>query len=116
MPSIIDQLTEIYVFIDDHLKQHPEKAQWRGSNNGGALAFSDTEVLTIGLSESALGVQSLKKRDLSEDSRDNHQAAFPHLPSYKQWLRPSTHVESPGQRPTPRQHCVVERSVKTLLD
>ena len=25
MPSIIDQLTEIYVFIDDHLKQHPEK-------------------------------------------------------------------------------------------
>jgi len=30
MPSIIDQLTEIYVFIDDHLKQHPEKAQWQG--------------------------------------------------------------------------------------
>ena len=38
MPSIIDQLTEIYVFIDDHLKQHPEKAQWRGSNNSEASA------------------------------------------------------------------------------
>ena len=45
MPSIIDQLTEIYVFIDDHLKQHPEKAQWRGSNNA-EPAFSDAEVLT----------------------------------------------------------------------
>ena len=40
MPSIIDHLTEIYVFIDDHLKQHPEKAQWRGSNNS-EPAFSD---------------------------------------------------------------------------
>jgi hypothetical protein len=44
MPSIIDQLTEIYMFIDDHLKQHPEKAQWRGSNND-EPAFSDAEVL-----------------------------------------------------------------------
>src|SRR6266511_4110878 len=83
MPSIIDQLTEIYVFIDDHLKQHPEKAQWRGSNNA-EPAFSDAEVLTIGLSQSALGVQSLK--EAYEKIRDNHQAAFPHLPSYKQWL------------------------------
>ena len=83
MPSIIDQLTEIYVFIDDHLKQHPEKAQWRGSNND-EPAFSDTEVLTIGLSQSALGVQSLK--ETYQKIRDNHRAAFPHLPSYKQWL------------------------------
>ena len=55
MPSINDHLTEIYVFIDDHLKQHPEKGQWRGSNNA-EPAFSDAEVLTIGLSQSALGV------------------------------------------------------------
>ena len=60
MPSIIDHLTEIYVFIDDHLKQHPEKAQWRGSNNSEPV-FSDTEVLTIGLSQGVLGVQSLKR-------------------------------------------------------
>ncbi len=26
MPSINDQLTEIYVFIDDYLKQHLESA------------------------------------------------------------------------------------------
>src|SRR4030095_13805133 len=79
MPSIIDQLTEIYVFIDDHLKQHPEKAQWRGSNNAEPV-FS----LTIGLSQSALGVQILK--ETYQKIRDNHQAAFPHLPGYKQWL------------------------------
>ena len=83
MPSLIEQLTEINVFIDDHLKQHPEKAQWRGSNND-EPAFSDTEVLTIGLSQSALGVQSLK--ETYQKIRDNHREAFPHLPSYKQWL------------------------------
>ena len=84
MPSIIDQLTEIYVFIDDHLKQHPEKAQWRGSNND-EPAFSDTEVLTIGLSQSALGVQSLK--ETYQKIRDNHREDVPHLPrGYKQWL------------------------------
>lgn len=78
MPSINDQLTEIYVFIDDHLKQHPEKAQWRDSNNA-EPAFSDAEVLTIGLSQSVLGVQSLK--EAYEKVRDNHRAAFPRLPS-----------------------------------
>src|SRR5262250_542214 len=83
MPSINDHLTEIYVFIDDYLKQHPEKAQWRQSNNA-EPALSDAEVLTIGLSQSALGVQSLK--EAYQKIRDNHQAAFPHLPSYKQWL------------------------------
>jgi len=76
MPSIIDQLTEIYVFIDDHLKQHPEKAQWRGSNNAEPV-FSDAEVLTIGLSQSALGVQSLK--ETYQKIRGNHRGAFPHL-------------------------------------
>lgn len=45
MPSINDHLTEIYVFIDDHLKQHPEKAQWRNSNNA-EPPFSDAEALT----------------------------------------------------------------------
>src|SRR5262249_44756438 len=69
MPSIIDHLTEIYVFIDDHLKQHPEKAQWRQSNNA-EPAFSDAEVLTIGLSQSALGLQSLKEGKLSATVHD----------------------------------------------
>jgi len=83
LPSINDQLTEIYVFIDDHLQQHPEKAQWRGSNNA-EPAFSDAEVLTVGLSQIALGVQSLK--ETSQKIGDNQRAAFPHLPSYQQWL------------------------------
>jgi hypothetical protein len=83
MPSINDRLTEIYVFIDDHIKQHPEKAQWRDSNND-EPAFSDAEVLTIGLSQGTLGVQSLK--EAYHEIRDNHRAAFPHLPSYKQWI------------------------------
>ena len=83
MPSINDRLTEIYVFIDDHIKQHPEKAQWRDSNND-EPAFSDAEALTIGLSQGTLGVQSLK--ETYHKIRDNHRAAFPHLPSYKQWL------------------------------
>jgi transposase len=83
MPSINDHLTEIYVFIDNYLKQHPENAQWRDSNNA-EPAFSDAEVLAIGLSQGALGVQSLK--ETYQKIRDNHRAAFPHLPSYKQWL------------------------------
>src|SRR6266540_952654 len=83
MPSINDHLTEIYVFIDDHLKQHPEKAQWRSSNNA-EPAFSDAEVLTIGLSQSALGVQSLK--ETYKNFRNNNQAPFPHLPINKQCL------------------------------
>jgi hypothetical protein len=83
LPSINDQLTEIYVFIDNYLKHHLEKAQWRDSNNN-EPSFSDAEVLTIGLSQGALGVQSLK--EAYQKIRGNYRAAFPHLPSYKQWL------------------------------
>jgi hypothetical protein len=59
MPSIDDQIIEIYVFIDDHLKQYSALAQWRESNNK-QPAFSDAEVLTIGLSQGCFGVQSLR--------------------------------------------------------
>ena len=69
MPSINDQLTEIYMFIDDYLKQHMEKAQWRDSNID-ETAFSDAEVLAIGLSQGALGLQSLK--EAYQKIRDNH--------------------------------------------
>ena len=83
MPSIEDQLTEIYVFVDDHLKRNPALAQWRESNNDLPL-FSDAEVLTIALSQGLLGVQSLK--ETHQKIRDNHRAAFPHLPTYQRWL------------------------------
>src|SRR5262249_42823614 len=83
MPSIHDPLSEIYGLIDDYLKQHPEKAQWRDSNHD-EPAFSDAEVLTIGLSQGAFGVQSLKAA--YHQIRDHHRAAFPHLPRSQQWL------------------------------
>jgi hypothetical protein len=112
MPSIIDQLTEIYVFIDDHLKQHPEKAQWRGSNNA-EPDFSDPEVLTIGLSERLRCSEF--ERDLSEDSGQSSRGLSASA-NLQAMARPFTRVESPGQRPAGRQHCIVERSAKTLLD
>ena len=83
MPSIDDQITEIYVFVDDHLKQHPSLAQWRESNNN-QPAFSDAEALTIALSQGCFGVQSLK--EAYEKIRDNYREAFPHLPTYSRWI------------------------------
>lgn len=83
MPNIDDQITEIYVFVDDYLKQHPVLAQWRESNNN-QPAFSDAEVLTIGLSQGCFGVQSLK--EAHEKIRDNYREAFPHLPTYQRWI------------------------------
>jgi transposase len=83
MPSIEDQLTKIYVFVDDYLKQHPELAQWRMTNNT-EPRFSDAEVLTVALAQGCLGVQSLKESYLQ--IRDNHGGAFPHLPTYQRLI------------------------------
>jgi hypothetical protein len=33
VPSIEDQMTQIYVFVDDYLKAHPTLAKWRRSPN-----------------------------------------------------------------------------------
>src|SRR3982751_4437407 len=45
MSSIIDQLTELYVFVDDFLTAHPALAQWRQSPHD-TPDFADAEVLT----------------------------------------------------------------------
>ena len=80
----IDHLaTEIYTFTDDGLKMQPRLAHWRRSNNR-RVAFTDAEVLTIALLQPALGLISLKHA--FELVRDNLAGAFPHLPSYAQWL------------------------------
>src|SRR5262249_3996504 len=113
MPSINDQLSEIYVLIDDYLKQHPEKAQWRDSNHD-EPAFSDAEVLTIGLSQGAFGVQSLK--EAYHQIRDHHRAAFPHLPSYKQWLARLHPLNPLVSDLLIASTATLEQSVKTLLD
>ena len=83
MPTINDQLTEIYVVVDDFLKAHPAYRSWRRSPND-EPRFTDSEVLTIALMQGCLGVQSLKQSFLL--IRANCRSAFPHLPSYKQWL------------------------------
>ena len=81
--SINDQLLEIYYFVDECLKQHPQFAQWRTSNHG-APRFSDAEVITIALMQGYFGCATLRRSyDLVSA---NAGGAFPHLCSYQQWL------------------------------
>ncbi len=83
MANIADWATVIYVLVDDYLKSHPKLNTWRRSNNA-APAFTDSEVLAIGLLQSPLGVDKLKQtyRLVCENIRE----CFPKLPSYGQWL------------------------------
>jgi IS5 family transposase len=83
MSSIVDHLTELYVFIDDFFSTHPALTQWRHSPHHTPV-FADSEVLTIALLQGCLGVASLKQcyRLVAHNCR----AAFPHLCSYPQWI------------------------------
>lgn len=81
--TILDQMTEIYCFIDDYLKAHPRRANWRCSPNC-QPALTDAEVLTIALMQSPLRVASLKQT--YRLIKINFASAFPRLCSYKQWL------------------------------
>jgi len=83
MASIADQLTALYVFVDDYLQAHPHQAAWRCSPND-RPTFTDAEVLTLGLMQNCLGVATLKQtyRLIAQNVPD----AFPHLCSYPQWL------------------------------
>jgi IS5 family transposase len=73
----------VYVFVDDYLQAHPDETQWRHSNYH-SPAFTDAEVITIGLLQGCLGVASLKKA--YQFVADNLRDAFPRLPNYQQWL------------------------------
>lgn len=81
-PSVIEQMTHLYVFVDDYLNAHPGQAQWRNSPNA-APAFTDAEVLTIGLLQGVFGCATLKKT--YQMVAANWRSAFPHLCSYGQW-------------------------------
>jgi IS5 family transposase len=83
MSSIIDQLTELYVFVDDFLITHAAVAPWRQSPHDRPV-FADAEVLTLALLPGCLGVASLKQsyRLVAHNCR----SAFPHLCSYPQWI------------------------------
>src|ERR1700722_14579660 len=83
MKSIVDTLTQVYVFVDDFLAAHPNRAHWRRSNNA-APAFSDAEVITLGLMQSVLGVATLKQT--YRLIANNWRACFPKLRSYAQFL------------------------------
>src|SRR4028118_2093271 len=83
MPSITDQMTALYVLVDDFLKARPSLRSWRRSPNA-SPAFTDAEVITIALMQGCLGVATLKHT--YRLIADNFGTAFPHLPSYSQWL------------------------------
>jgi hypothetical protein len=83
MSSLVDQLTALYVFVDDILLTRPALARWRQSPHA-IPAFADSEVLTLALLQGCLGVPSLKQtyRLVAQ----NYRSAFPHLCSYRQWI------------------------------
>src|SRR3954465_9002919 len=83
MSSIVDQLTELYAFVDDFLITHPSLLCWRQSPHD-TPRFADSEVLTIALLQGCLGVASLKQtyRLVAHNCR----SAFPRLCSYQQWM------------------------------
>ncbi len=83
MSSIEDQMTAVYVFVDDYLQAHPHATQWRRANNAHP-EFTDAEVITIGLLQGCLGTATLKQ--VYRFTAANLRSAFPHLPSYGQWL------------------------------
>lgn len=83
MHSINEHLTEIYVFVDDYLKAHPRRAQWRRSPNH-TPAFTDAEVLTIALMQGYFGNATLARTYALVKA--NARRAFPDLCSYQQWL------------------------------
>jgi transposase len=83
MASIVEQMTAVYVFVDDYLQAHPAQTQWRHSPHHDP-PFTDAEVITIGLLQGCLAVATLKQA--YRFGAANHRAAFPRLPSYAQWL------------------------------
>jgi hypothetical protein len=82
--SIEHQMTQIYCFIDDYLKAHPRQARWRRSPHD-CPRFTDAEVLTVALLQGSFQVPTLKQT--YRLVRANFSTAFPHLPSYAEWLR-----------------------------
>jgi hypothetical protein len=83
MSSIVDQLTTLYVFVDDFLLARSALAQGRRSPYQ-APTFTDAEVLTIALLQGCLEVASLKQtyRLVAQ----NYRPAFPSLCSDPQWM------------------------------
>jgi hypothetical protein len=82
LSSIIDQLTELYVFVDDFLTAHPNLADGRQSPHD-TPAFADAEVLPLALWPGCRGVASRKQA--YRLVAHHYRSAFPHLCSYAPW-------------------------------
>jgi hypothetical protein len=83
MASIEEQMTAVYVFVDAYCKAHPAQSQWRRSHHR-EPAFTDAEVITLGLLQGCLGMATLKQA--YRFAAANLRRTFPRLPSYTQWL------------------------------
>jgi Transposase DDE domain len=83
LSSIIDQLTELYAFVDDFLATHPDLLHWRQSPHD-MPRFADSEVLTLALLPGCLGVASRKQTYRLVAAHDR--SAFPRLCSYQPWM------------------------------
>lgn len=83
MSSIVDQVTALYVCIDDFCRAHPQASQWRRSPYQHP-AFTDAEVLTVALLQDCLGMATLKHA--YRYAAYNLRTEFPCLPRYAQWL------------------------------
>jgi hypothetical protein len=83
MSSIVDQLTELYVFVDDFLATTPDLLHGRQSPQD-TPALADSEGLTLALRPGSLGVASLQPSYRLVAA--NYRSAFPHRCSYQHWM------------------------------
>jgi len=82
MLSIREQLAVVYCPVDDGLKSEKNGGNWRKSNHNPKC--TDAEIMAVALMQSYFGTATLKRTYLLVKANDPK--AFPHLPSYQQWL------------------------------
>lgn len=82
MLSISEQLILVYCLADDGIKSEKNGGHWRKSNN--QPKCTDAEIIAVAMMQSYFGCATLKRTYLLVKA--NEPKAFPHLPSYKQWL------------------------------
>ena len=87
--SVDQHMTEIYYFVAECCKSPPALAHWRHSPHA-QPQFSDAEVLSVARLQGVFEVATLKQpyRLVAH----NWRAAFPHLPSYQQWVTRLQHL------------------------
>ena len=82
MLSISEQLIVVYCLVDDGLKSNYNGGHWRKSNHNPKC--TDAEIIAVAMMQSYFGCATLKRTYLLVKANDPK--AFPHLPSYQQWL------------------------------